>query len=217
MPRAACAMSWRRRQKRRPRKRRMNAAWSCWQGQQCCAGALRDLPDPDGLLLASLPSRATEGGESGISQSAGLAICRRLVAVHCLYGVDSNRLAIELAKVSLWLESYAEGLPLDIPRSSAGAWRSVLGPFFVSMMTLPVGGGELDPLLAHGVQPANWSACCALHCATCDALQATVGSRRRGPGTEVGSEMSIGRSAAAAASVGACLGRRGRFGNARCG
>ena len=73
------------------------------------AAALRrrvaDLPEPDGLLLAYLPSRATEGGESGISQSRALAICRRLVAVHCLYGVDSNRLAIELAKVSLWLES----------------------------------------------------------------------------------------------------------------
>ena len=32
--------------------------------------------------------------------------------MHCLYGVDSNRLAVELAKLSLWLESYAEGLPL---------------------------------------------------------------------------------------------------------
>ena len=71
-----------------------------------------DLPDPDGLLLAYLPSRASEGGASGVSQSRALAICRRLVAVHCLYGVDSNRLAIELAKLSLWLESYAEGLPL---------------------------------------------------------------------------------------------------------
>jgi hypothetical protein len=110
-----------------------------------------DLPDPDGLLLAYLPSRATEGGESGISQSRALAICRRLVAVHCLYGVDSNRLAIELAKVSLWLESYAEGLPLTFLDHRLVHGDSVVGPFFTSMMTLPVGGGELDPLLARGV------------------------------------------------------------------
>ena len=71
-----------------------------------------DLPDPDGLLLAYLPSRSSEGGASGLSQSRALAICRRMVAVHCLYGVDSNRLAVELAKLSLWLESFAEGLPL---------------------------------------------------------------------------------------------------------
>ena len=119
------------------------------------AAALRrrvaDLPEPDGLLLAYLPSRATEGGESGISQSRALAICRRLVAVHCLYGVDSNRLAIELAKVSLWLKSYAEGLPLTFLDHRLVHGDSVLGPFFASIMTLPVGGGELDPLLARGV------------------------------------------------------------------
>ena len=113
---------------------------------------IADLPDPDGLLIAYLPSRATEGGESGISQSRALAICRRLVAVHCLYGVDSNRLAIELAKVSLWLESYAEGLPLTFLDHRLVHGDSVLGPFFGSMMTLPVGGGELDALLARGVQ-----------------------------------------------------------------
>ncbi len=68
-----------------------------------------DLPDPDGLLLAYLPSRVREGGESGVSQSRALAICRRLVAVHCLYGVDSNRLAVELAKLSLWLGHMRRG------------------------------------------------------------------------------------------------------------
>src|SRR5262249_40095939 len=59
---------------------------------------IADLPDPDGLLLAYMPSRSSEGGTSGVSQTRALAICRRLVAVHCLYGVDSNRLAVELAK-----------------------------------------------------------------------------------------------------------------------
>ena len=71
-----------------------------------------DLPDPDDEILAYLPSRAPEGQESGLSQARALAICRRMVAVHCLYGVDKNPLAVELAKLSLWLESQAEGFPL---------------------------------------------------------------------------------------------------------
>jgi hypothetical protein len=134
-----------------------------------------DLPDPDGLLLAYMPSRASEGGESGVSQSRALAICRRLVAVHCLYGVDSNRLAIELAKLSLWLESYAEGLPLTFLDHRLVHGDSVGGAFFAALATLPVGGGQLDPLLAQGVSgrlgDALWAALYEVR-----ALQATVGA-----------------------------------------
>lgn len=36
---------------------------------------------------------------------------RRLVAQTCLYGVDTNRLAVGLAKISLWLETMARELP----------------------------------------------------------------------------------------------------------
>lgn len=36
---------------------------------------------------------------------------RRLVAQTCLYGVDKNRLAVGLAKISLWLETMARDLP----------------------------------------------------------------------------------------------------------
>jgi hypothetical protein len=134
-----------------------------------------DLPDPDGLLLAYLPSRASEGGASGLSQSRALAICRRLIAVHCLYGVDSNRLAVELAKVSLWLESYAEGLPLTFLDHRLVHGDSIAGPFFASLTTLPVGRGELDPLLAQHVSLRLSN---ALHTALheVEMLQARVGT-----------------------------------------
>jgi hypothetical protein len=136
---------------------------------------LAELPDPDGLLLAYLPSRASEGGGSGFSQSRALAICRRLVAVHCLYGVDNNRLAVELGKLSLWLESYAEGLPLTFLDHRLVHGDSIAGPFVASLATLPVGGGILDPLLAHDVEVRLSE---ALHAALheVDALQATVGA-----------------------------------------
>src|SRR5439155_26273615 len=64
-------------------------------------------------VVPYLPGRVQEGqAEVGVSADRARAICKRLVAVHCLYGVDKNELAVELAKVCLWLESQAEGMPL---------------------------------------------------------------------------------------------------------
>lgn len=112
-----------------------------WQAR---VEALRHI---DPVLPAYLPTHAREG----LAPSRAVAICRRLVAVHCLYGVDRNRLAIELAKLSLWLESYAEGLPLTFLDHRLVAGDSVGSPFLSDLATLPVGGQTLDPLLARGV------------------------------------------------------------------
>lgn len=105
---------------------------------------IAELPDPDHSLLAYLPSR-------GWSEAHARAICRRLVAVHCLYGCDRNPLAVELAKLSLWLESYAEGLPLTFLDHRLVQGDALTGPCFDALKTLPVTGGALDPLLAAGV------------------------------------------------------------------
>jgi hypothetical protein len=102
------------------------------------------LPDPDNTIAAYLPSR-------GYSETRARAICRRLVAVHCLYGCDRNELAVELAKLSLWLESYAEGLPLTFLDHRLVHGDALTGAFFDSVLTLPVTGGALDPLLARDV------------------------------------------------------------------
>ena len=110
------------------------------------------LPVPDDTLSAYLPSRCRDASGFGLSQHRALAICRRLVVVHCLYGVDRNRLAVELAKLSLWLESYAEGLPLTFLDHRLIQGDSIAGPFFAQLATLPVGSGPLDPLLARGVK-----------------------------------------------------------------
>ncbi len=117
--------------------------------------ALRDrveaLPDPDDALMAYLPSRAAEGEASGLSQKKAESLCRRLVAVHCLYGVDKNRLAVELAKLSLWLESYAEGMPLTFMDHRLICGDSLTGPFPSHNLTLPKSGLALDDLFAQGL------------------------------------------------------------------
>jgi hypothetical protein len=109
---------------------------------------VEDLPDPNNELLAYLPSRAAEGEESGLSQKKAEAMCRRLVAVHCLYGVDKNPLAVELAKLSLWLESYAEGLPLTFLDHRLICGDSLTGAFFENLLTYPKTGKPLDDLFA---------------------------------------------------------------------
>jgi hypothetical protein len=96
-----------------------------------------DLPDPDDELLRYLPSRATEGEQAGYSQRRAEALCRRLVAVHCLYGVDKNPLAVELAKLALWLESHAEGMPLTFLDHRFVVGDSLTGPFWDKLTTRP--------------------------------------------------------------------------------
>lgn len=106
------------------------------------------LPDPDDKLVFYLPSRSREREEAGLSQRKALALCRRLVAVHCLYGVDKNPLAVELAKLALWLESYAEGLPLTFLDHRLVCGDSLTGPFLDHLFTYPGSGNPLDGMFA---------------------------------------------------------------------
>jgi hypothetical protein len=111
-----------------------------------------DLPDPNDEILQYLPSRAPEGMESGLSQRRAIALCRRLIAVHCLYGVDKNPLAVELAKLSLWIESHGEGLPLTFLDHRLVLGDSLTGPFFEHLLTYPNNGEPLEGLFADGLK-----------------------------------------------------------------
>jgi len=96
-----------------------------------------DLPDPDDEIVRYLPSRSVEGEQSGVSQRKAEALCRRMIAVHCLYGVDKNLLAVELAKLALWLESHAEGMPLTFLDHRLVVGDSLSGPFWERLLTRP--------------------------------------------------------------------------------
>ena len=135
---------------------------------------VEDLPDPNNELLAYLPSRASEGEESGLSQKKAEAMCRRLVAVHCLYGVDKNPLAVELAKLSLWLESYAEGLPLTFLDHRLICGDSLTGPLFEHLLTYPKSGKPLDDLFAQNLSQRLKDTLAAAHAHVRD-LEASIG------------------------------------------
>jgi uncharacterized protein (DUF433 family) len=61
------------------------------------------------------------------NEPAELTVCRRLIAFHCLYGVDKNPLAVELARVSLWLATAASDHPLTFLNHRLLCGDSLLG------------------------------------------------------------------------------------------
>ena len=76
----------------------------------------------DGSRTAPTPRITPEGkpatgdpGETVIPQDTEerLTLARRLVADRCLYGVDKNPLAVEMAKLSLWLITLAKDRPFS--------------------------------------------------------------------------------------------------------
>ncbi|WP_192937735.1 Eco57I restriction-modification methylase domain-containing protein [Sinorhizobium meliloti] len=56
-----------------------------------------------------------------------LLTARRLIAEHCLYGVDVNPLAVELAKLSIWLVTLAKGRPFGFLDHNLRSGDSLLG------------------------------------------------------------------------------------------
>jgi hypothetical protein len=54
-------------------------------------------------------------------------VARRLVAERCLYGVDKNPLAVEIAKVSLWLETLRKDRPFTFVDHALRTGDSLIG------------------------------------------------------------------------------------------
>ena len=61
------------------------------------------------------------------AQLTDQAVIRRMVLKRCIYGVDKNPLAVELAKVALWLHSFTVGAPLSFLDHHLRCGDSLLG------------------------------------------------------------------------------------------
>lgn len=64
-----------------------------------------------------------------------LLIARRLIAEKCLYGVDLNPLAVELAKLSIWLITLAKGRPFGFLDHNLRSGDSLLGLHQLEQLT----------------------------------------------------------------------------------
>lgn len=66
---------------------------------------------------------------------ARMVIARRLIAERCLYGVDLNPLAVELAKLSIWLVTLAKGRPFGFLDHNLRCGDSLLGIHRLDQLT----------------------------------------------------------------------------------
>jgi len=77
---------------------------------------------------------------------ARTVIARRLIAERCLYGVDLNPLAVELAKLSIWLVTLAKGRPFGFLDHNLRCGDSLLGIHRLDQLTeltmTPTGKGQ---------------------------------------------------------------------------
>ena len=65
------------------------------------------------VRAAILEEMAGQGIDVEPARLDDTALLTRLVMKRCIYGVDLNRMAVELAKVSLWLHTFTVGAPLS--------------------------------------------------------------------------------------------------------
>jgi hypothetical protein len=64
---------------------------------------------------------------------------RRLVAQHCLYGVDANPMAVQVARLSMWLATLARGRPLSFLDHRFVAGDSLVGASLDDVQRQPPG------------------------------------------------------------------------------
>lgn len=75
-------------------------------------------------------------------------IVRRMVLKRCIYGVDKNQMAVELAKVSLWLHTFTVGAPLSFLDHHLRCGDSLFGSWVRAGIDKASALGA--PLLLHG-------------------------------------------------------------------
>ena len=75
-------------------------------------------------------------------------IVRRMVLKRCVYGVDKNPMAVELAKVALWLHTFTVGAPLSFLDHHLRCGDSLFGASARAAIDKAAGYG--GPLLLHG-------------------------------------------------------------------
>jgi hypothetical protein len=77
-------------------------------------------------------------------------LLKRHVLKRCIYGVDLNPMAVELAKVSLWLDAFTLGAPLSFLNHHLRCGNSLIGATFADLRKALKGrlfGVDYEPLL----------------------------------------------------------------------
>jgi hypothetical protein len=128
---------------------RIEARFSGFLAEHRISGVERELEELRAAARTALGPLAT-GVEIETS-----SLLRRLVARRCIYGVDLNLIAVELARLALWIHTFVPGLPLSFLDRNLVQGNSLTGVATIeeAIEALdPTHGDQLsvlrDPLLA---------------------------------------------------------------------
>src|SRR5436853_2795637 len=82
-------------------------------------------------------------GQQGVTvdpnKLTDINLLKRHVLKRCIYGVDLNPMAVELAKVRLWLDAFTLGAPLSFLDHHLRNGNSLIGATFQQLETVAAG------------------------------------------------------------------------------
>ena len=121
--------------------------------------ARRQLPDVVNELQR-LKSSACEalGEPPDQAQIEDTQLLRRQIARRCLYGVDIKQVAVDLARLSLWIHTFVPGLPLSFLDHSIVRGNSLVGIATIEEVQ-ELFGAEDQPLFADRIRAMLGPAC----------------------------------------------------------
>jgi hypothetical protein len=103
------------------------------------------------LVSAWATARPEEADSKEVAEQ-DIHWARREVVRNCIYWVDLNPMAVELAKLSLWLTTVASNKPLSFLDHHLRCGNSLIGAEIEKLTVLPGGAAEQTPLWSYGLK-----------------------------------------------------------------
>ena len=104
--------------------------------------------------IATNPHTRDPEAEIQEGEQSTITFWKRKIAEHCLYGVDLNPMAVELAKLALWLETVAADAPLTFLDHHLRCGDSIVGARVRLLDSLPGEPGLLQGRFEEHIQNA---------------------------------------------------------------
>jgi hypothetical protein len=100
---------------------RIERAFSGYLARRPLAGVRRQL---EGLRATALKALGTAGEQMELEEAQ---LLRRIIARRCVYGVDLNPVAVQLARLALWIHTFVPGLSLSLLDHNLVCGNSLVG------------------------------------------------------------------------------------------
>ncbi|WP_334437191.1 Eco57I restriction-modification methylase domain-containing protein [Bradyrhizobium sp. AZCC 1610] len=110
------------------------------------------------FLLGAARRMATRVAQLRDNDAPDYPAAMRDVARNCIHGVDRNPMAVELAKVALWIETVEPGKPLGFLDANIQCGDSLLGVFDLKALEEGIPDDAYKPLTGDDKETAKWFA-----------------------------------------------------------